>query len=85
MGEAVREPPGTLQASLEPVTEVAHATLQQLHKARPDVITVEFGVDLAFEVGAVITKSRAEGHLKVTVPWQREAFERPSPTDESGG
>ncbi|MEU4066389.1 CU044_2847 family protein [Streptomyces wedmorensis] len=34
---------------LEPVTEVARATLQQLRKARPNVITVEVGVDLTFE------------------------------------
>ncbi|MFE5985265.1 CU044_2847 family protein [Streptomyces wedmorensis] len=38
---------------------MARAALQQLRKARPDVITVEFGVDLAFEAGAVITESGA--------------------------
>ncbi|MFI1979044.1 hypothetical protein [Streptomyces wedmorensis] len=40
---------------------------------------------MAFEAGTVITKSRAEGHLKATVSWQWEALEHPSPTDESGG
>ncbi|MBT2418173.1 hypothetical protein J7F01_04740 [Streptomyces sp. ISL-22] len=69
VGDTVRELPGTLEGALEPVTEAARAALTQLRKARPDEITVEFGVDLAFEAGAVITKSQAGCHLKVTVSW----------------
>ncbi|KOG36115.1 CU044_2847 family protein [Streptomyces resistomycificus] len=71
VGDAVRDLPVTLQGALEPVTQAARATLEQLRKARPDAITVEFGVDLAVEAGAVITKSQATCHLKVTVSWQR--------------
>ncbi|MCL8012869.1 CU044_2847 family protein [Streptomyces sp. AS02] len=70
VGDAVRELPGTLEGALEPVTEAARAALTQLRKARPDEITVEFGVDLAFEAGAVITKSQAGCHLRVTVSWK---------------
>ncbi|WP_086854663.1 CU044_2847 family protein [Streptomyces coeruleofuscus] len=76
-GDAVRELPGTLQAALEPVTEAARATLDQLRKAYPDGITVEFGVDLAFEAGAVITKSQAGCHLKVTMSWQSGVADHP--------
>ncbi|MFJ5830961.1 CU044_2847 family protein [Streptomyces sp. NPDC093089] len=82
IGDAMRELPSTLQTSLEPVADAARATLQQLRRARPDAITVEFGVDLAVEAGAVITKSRAAGHLKVTVSWEREAIYTPPPADE---
>lgn len=82
VGDAVRELPGTLQRSLEPVTDAAGAALQQLRRIRPDAITVEFGVDLAVEAGAVITKSRADGHLKVTVSWQGAAIGPPPPEDE---
>ncbi|MEV7523531.1 CU044_2847 family protein [Streptomyces sp. NPDC091371] len=71
IGDAVRQLPGSLQEALEPVTEAARATLEQLRKARPDQITVEFGVDLAVEAGAVITKSQATCHLKVTMSWNR--------------
>ncbi|MFJ3159776.1 CU044_2847 family protein [Streptomyces kanasensis] len=78
VGDAVRELPGTLQAALEPVTEAARVTLRELRKARPDEITVEFGVDLAFEVGAVLTKGQAGCHLKVTVSWQNDAADHPS-------
>jgi len=70
VGDAIRDVPGTLQEALEPVTDAARAALDQLRKARPDEITVEFGVNLAFEAGAVITKSQASCHLKVTVSWK---------------
>ncbi|MGW1764698.1 CU044_2847 family protein [Streptomyces sp. NPDC002073] len=69
MGDAVRELPVTLEAALEPVTSAARTALDQLRKACPDQITIEFGIDLAFEAGAVITKSQAGCHLRVTVCW----------------
>jgi hypothetical protein len=72
VGHAVHELPSTLQGALEPVTEAARAAFDQLSKARPDDITVEFGVDLAVEAGAVITKSQASCHLRVTLSWKRE-------------
>ncbi|MEU6473451.1 CU044_2847 family protein [Streptomyces massasporeus] len=72
LGDVVREVPGTLQYALKPITEAAQAALDQLRKARPDEITVEFGVDLAVESGAVITKGRAVGHLQVTVSWKSD-------------
>ncbi|MGC0372718.1 CU044_2847 family protein [Streptomyces sp. SAI-229] len=70
VGDAVRELPGTLQAALEPVTGAARATLEQLRKACPDTVTVEFGADPSLEIGAVITRSQAGCHLKVTMSWQ---------------
>ncbi|GAB7184315.1 hypothetical protein ATKI12_4146 [Kitasatospora sp. Ki12] len=83
VGDAIRDLPGSLQEALEPVTEAARATLDQLRKIGPDGIAVEFGIDLAVEAGAVITKSAAGCHLKVTVMWKRN---RPgAPSDESSG
>ncbi|SEC25919.1 hypothetical protein SAMN05216532_0905 [Streptomyces sp. 2231.1] len=79
IGDAVRELPTTLEAALEPVAEAVRVSLDQLRKARPDQITVEFGVDLAVEAGAVITKSQASCHLMVTVSWNRGS------ADESAG
>ncbi|MFD6969612.1 CU044_2847 family protein [Streptomyces sp. NPDC059979] len=69
-GEAIHSLSGSLQQALEPVTEAARSTLEQLRKAFPDEITVEFGVDLAVEAGAVITKTGANAHLRVTVKWR---------------
>ncbi|MGW5470244.1 CU044_2847 family protein [Streptomyces chartreusis] len=48
-----------------------------MRKARPDEITVEFGVDLAFEAGAVITISQASCHLTVTVSWKDDRSGHP--------
>ncbi|MEU3777439.1 CU044_2847 family protein [Streptomyces sp. NPDC032472] len=73
VGDVIREIPGNLQAALGPVSEAANATLDQLRKAGPDRITVEFGVDLAFEAGAVITKSSANCHLRVTMAWKKSS------------
>lgn len=72
VGDAVRELPVTLERALEPITQAARTTLEQLRKARPDQITVEFGVDLGFEAGAVIAKSQANCHLLVTMAWNSE-------------
>ncbi|MGW2782984.1 CU044_2847 family protein [Streptomyces populi] len=84
IGDAVRELPMTLQGALEPITEAAQATLEQLRKARPDVITVRFGVELGAEAGAVITRTQATCHLNVTVSWKRDGTE-PPPAIESTG
>ncbi|WP_369265254.1 CU044_2847 family protein [Streptomyces sp. R35] len=73
IGDAIHEATGTLQQALEPVTEAARAALDRLRKARPDDVTVEFGVDLAFATGAVITRSQAGCHRKVTVSWKSPA------------
>ena len=85
ISDAVHELPGTLQAALEPITETARATLDQLRKARPDEIVVEFGVDLAVEAGAVITKSTATGHLRVTVSWKKDGSGHPARSAENPG
>lgn len=77
VGDAVRQLPVTLEGALEPVTEAVRATLDQLRKARPDQITVEFGVDLAFEAGAVITKSQASCHLRVSVSRESDSSGHP--------
>ncbi|MGW7045142.1 CU044_2847 family protein [Streptomyces avermitilis] len=72
LGDAIQELPGNLQAALTSVTEAASATLDQLRKAGPDGVTVEFGVDLAVTAGAVITKGSANCHLKVTMNWHKK-------------
>ncbi|MET9180763.1 CU044_2847 family protein [Kitasatospora aureofaciens] len=71
VSDAIHDLPGSLQGASEPITEGARAALDQLRKVGPDGITVEFGIDLAVEAGAVITKSGANAHLKVTLVWER--------------
>jgi hypothetical protein len=70
VGEAIRDLPVGLHAALEPVTEAARTALEQLRKAGPAQIEVEFGVDLAVQAGVVITRTGANCHLKVTMTWK---------------
>ncbi|MCB5167422.1 hypothetical protein LG634_21655 [Streptomyces bambusae] len=84
--EAVQELPGSLQQALGPVTAAMRATLEQLRKAGPDEIAVEFGLDLAVEAGAVITRTGAHCHLTVTVTWQKQGRRAdPGPPYEEEG
>ncbi|MGW3447359.1 CU044_2847 family protein [Streptomyces sp. NPDC001076] len=82
ISEAIHDLPQDLQGALEPVTRAARATLEQLRKAGPHEIAVEFGVDLAVEAGAVITKTGENAHLRVTVTGK--GSESPSPDGEQG-
>ncbi|MFB7288725.1 CU044_2847 family protein [Actinacidiphila glaucinigra] len=84
ISDAIHELPVTLQGALEPITDAARATLDQLRKARPDEVSVEFGVDLSIEAGAVITKTLAQCHLKVTMAWKRDALGHPDVLESSG-
>ncbi|MFD4509916.1 CU044_2847 family protein [Streptomyces sp. NPDC058457] len=70
IGDVVRDLPESLQEALSSVSRAARTALDELRKAAPDEITVEFGVDLAVEAGAVITKSSANSHLKVAMTWK---------------
>ncbi|MFF9220775.1 CU044_2847 family protein [Streptomyces viridosporus] len=84
VSDAIHDLPGSLQGTLEPVTAAARTTLDQLRKAGPDEIAVEFGINLAVEAGAVITKSGANCHLKVTMTWKRN-YHGPPGADEGSG
>ncbi|GAA0517839.1 hypothetical protein Ade02nite_77240 [Paractinoplanes deccanensis] len=70
LGDLVRDLPGTLQTALEPVTSTARVVIEQLRRAKPTQVEVEFGVDLSSEAGAVITKSEIASHLVVKLMWQ---------------
>ncbi|MFE5521444.1 CU044_2847 family protein [Streptomyces virginiae] len=84
LGDTIQELPGSLQQALGSIAEAAHDMLGQLRKAGPDGITVEFGIDLAVQAGAVITKTSANGHLKVTMTWKKNASVGSSPDERSG-
>lgn len=65
----VHELPVSLQAAPAAVRDMARAALERLWQASPDEVGTEFGVDLAAKADAVIAKSEAGRHLKVTVAW----------------
>jgi hypothetical protein len=59
----------SLREALEPITRMSKETLQQLRRARPDELTIEFGVELTASAGAVLAKAEGRAHLKVTMKW----------------
>ena len=65
VGDAIRDLPASLQTAMKPVTNAARVVLGQLRKAGPAEVEVEFGIDLAVQAGAVITKSHRPSELSV--------------------
>uniref|UniRef100_A0AAU2HDB8 Trypsin-co-occurring domain-containing protein n=1 Tax=Streptomyces sp. NBC_00060 TaxID=2975636 RepID=A0AAU2HDB8_9ACTN len=80
VSEAIRDLPQSLESVIGPVAGMARAVLDEFRRVRPDGVEVEFGVDLAAQAGAVIAKSEAACHLKVTVTWNAAA----SPVADGG-
>ncbi|MBS2966948.1 hypothetical protein KGA66_28195 [Actinocrinis puniceicyclus] len=79
-GEAARNAAETFQAALSGVRAAAAATLREFTSLphQPDEVTVEFGVRLDAQAGAIIARSTLEGHLQVTLLWKKtETAEQP--------
>lgn len=71
IGDAIHDLPMSLQAALGTVTETARAALEQLRRAGPTEVEVEFGVDLSCQAGVVITRGETACHLKIRATWRR--------------
>ncbi|MFJ4580361.1 CU044_2847 family protein [Streptomyces echinatus] len=76
VGDAIHNLPGSLQAALVPISAAAHAAAEQLRRAGPHEIA-EFGVDLAVEAGAIITRAGTQAHLQMTIRWVRDESSSP--------
>ncbi|GID30455.1 CU044_2847 family protein [Paractinoplanes brasiliensis] len=70
--DAVEELRGGLQSILRPVVQASREVLVELRAAGPDEVTVEFGVKVTAGMGAVVARSTAGGHFKVTLGWTRD-------------
>jgi hypothetical protein len=69
--EVVAKAGVNLERTLDQVRTVADVALVRLRNLaeRPEQIEVEFGIRLNAEVGAVIARTQAEGHLRVKLTW----------------
>jgi hypothetical protein len=65
----------TLEEALQPITRAAAMALRALRESQPTAVEVEFGVRIHARTGAVLTEAGAEGHLKVTITWDRTSAE----------
>ncbi|WP_433348186.1 CU044_2847 family protein [Micromonospora sp. CA-111912] len=77
-----------LEGLLETVRGVAGSVRAGLREARPDSVSVEFGVTMSAKTGrvlSVLTEAGAEANLKITLGWQNgQADDRPAPTATNG-
>jgi hypothetical protein len=62
-----------LQAALDSVGPAITATTSRLRALAADEVTVELGLVLGVEGGAIFAKGTAEAHLTVTLTWSRTA------------
>ncbi len=71
--ELIAESSQALEAALGGVKQAAEAMFQRLSTLAtpPDETTVEFGVKLSAETGAVIAKAATEANFTVTLKWKR--------------
>lgn len=70
-GKIVGEATQSLEAALGSVGPAAKSVLAKLREAGPAEITVEFGLRLTAEAGAVITKTSGECNMTVQLRWSR--------------
>jgi Trypsin-co-occurring domain 1 len=59
----------TLRQSMEPVAQMSQQILDQLGRAKPHGIEVEFGIELNAEAGAILTRAGGACHLTVKLTW----------------
>ena len=71
-GQIVGKAAQTLEAALDSVSPAVQSILAKLRQARPHEVTVELGLMLTAEAGAVIAKTTSGCHLKVTLHWARD-------------
>lgn len=64
----------TFEAALDKIRPAAQAVIAKLRALHdpPDQITVEFGLKLSAEAGAIIAAATTEANYKVTLTWKRE-------------
>jgi|ERR1022692_2184125 hypothetical protein len=79
-GQIVARAQESLEAALDQIRPAIGAVVRQLAAMSPDEATVEFGILLGAETGAVVAKGTAEVHFAVTLTWKRPAGDR-SPAD----
>ncbi|AZM62610.1 MULTISPECIES: CU044_2847 family protein [unclassified Streptomyces] len=65
---------GSFTTALEQVRSAAALTVHRMRDLpqRPDEVTVEFGIQLDAEVGAVLARTGAQGHLQVQLTWRND-------------
>jgi hypothetical protein len=69
-GEIAGRATQSLESALDSVAPAARAVLAKVREARPQQVTVEFGIKLSAEAGVVITRTSGECNFKVILRWE---------------
>lgn len=69
----------TVQAALDEVRPAIAATAARLRTLAADEVTVEFGLLLGVEGGAIIAKGKGEVHFTVTLTWRGAQAQEAAP------
>ncbi len=59
----------TLEEALEKAQPVATALVDKLKQLEPDEATIEFGLALSAESGAILASAGSTVHYRVTLKW----------------
>ncbi|WP_052847328.1 CU044_2847 family protein [Streptomyces avicenniae] len=84
VGDRVIQATQSLEEALQPISRAASKALQALRATDSTSVQVEFGVRIHAKTGVVLTEAGAEGHLKVTITWDRASAEPMSHGSRSG-
>jgi Trypsin-co-occurring domain 1 len=71
-GEVVARASESVEAAIDQIKPAVNAVATRLKAMAADEVTVEFGIVLGAETGAVIAKGTAEVHFTVTLSWKQE-------------
>ena len=74
-GEIAAKAKESLEKALDELGPAIKATTKRLRAMSPDELTLEFGLVLTAESGAVIAKCGAEVHFTVSLTWKREGLD----------
>jgi hypothetical protein len=82
--DAINEAQKTFESALDNINLTAERALAVLRSGglNPDGIEIQFGVRFNAEVGAVVAKAAAEGHLTVKLTWAPEPPPAPKGSTE---
>ena len=70
-GVAIARAKESVQAAVDQIKPGLEVVLERLKEMAADEVTVEFGVVLGAEAGAVVAKGSAEAHFAVTLAWKK--------------
>jgi hypothetical protein len=75
-GEIIARAGESLETTLDQIKPAIQAVVSRLTAMCPDEATVEFGILLGAETGAIVAKGTAEVHFTITLTWKRAVGEQ---------